>query len=92
MFGSPFSIDFPSVYYASVSRDKKYLAVSTFEGTYLYSDPFTTRQLVQVAKSSLYHIFSKDGNYFIISTKLENSITIYIHANSTISSCFNCSE
>ena len=68
-------------WYSSLSRDKKYLAISSSPGfTYLYSSPLSEDILLeQSLDGSFYHKFSNDGKYLI--TSGDGIIQVYIDCN-----------
>ena len=67
------------VIYASLSEDKKYLAVSTTDAMYLYSSPLSSSPVLEQTLSSEFsdsHKFSKDGKYLIYSVNDNIEIAI----------------
>lgn len=68
-----------SIRLASLSEDKKYLAVSTSSGIFLYTSPLSSSPVLEQTLSSSqskYHRFSKDGKYLIHSANDKIEITI----------------
>ena len=89
------------IYYASLSRDKNYLAISTDDGMYLYSSPLSSSPILEQTLSpqfSDHHKFSKDGKYLIFSANDNIEIVINcdydpgtLYDNSTLS-CVPCTS
>ena len=67
------------IYFASLSEDKKYLAVSSISGVYLYSNPLSLNPILEqtiITETSERHKFSKNGKYLIFSENQNIKITI----------------
>ena len=68
------------IYLASLSEDKKYLAVSTASRTKIYSTPFSGITLEQtISDSSRRHAWSADGKYLIFAKQHE--AYVYVNCN-----------